>query len=152
LRSLALFENQIVGVGERGLVLRMTSTGVDLFTADETLDLRKIVVDGQYLFAMGSTTEKTPSSVILRSRDGAKSWERLKIDDGAVTTHDLMMSSGNGLICAPDGKIFTSHDFGATWSSSPQVSESDLLSIAYLDQKHIWILGSNGTVLRLQVV
>jgi len=86
------------------------------------------------------------SGVLLRSSNSGNTWEnKLPKSDGLP--YDLVKSDGMLWLIGASGQIHYSKDNGDSWMKFPSPTNSDLLSIYFLDQQTGWITGDRGTVL-----
>ena len=88
--------------------------------------------------------------------DGGKTWilgkrryQDYGYEDGTFyKTSIRFVNTKIGFITREDGLIFTSPDGGMNWYEQSKLTSESLNNLYALDEKNVWAVGSNGTVMK----
>jgi len=89
-------------------------------------------------------------SVILRTSDGGRTWERQLVDPNSWFYDIFFLDDQTGWVCGYHGLILKSTDAGRSWKKqqTPARSSLALLRIQFVDKDRGWAMGEDGVVLR----
>jgi photosystem II stability/assembly factor-like uncharacterized protein len=108
------------------------------------VDKNNVWAVGQMRLPDGTRIE----SIILKSSDGGRSWNRQFADRGSYFFDLCFVNSQTGWISGADGLILKSTDGGKGWAKQYTGTKSTLVEISFIDSDCGWALASNGEVLR----
>jgi photosystem II stability/assembly factor-like uncharacterized protein len=149
-----------IAVGNRGHIMRSSDGGsswsvvpcdAKAATTDSMSMTQITMYDSLHGFAAGFT------QVLLRTRDGGLSWQRLPNPLGGDSTSlgfsDIACPTPHTLIALMGGvvngqrrtAVYRSDDDGEHWSSVDIPTQSSLGSICFVDSLHGWIAGYGKT-------
>lgn len=79
------------------------------------------------------------------TRDGGKTWTEMSLPNGVVT---MRMGDQAWVAIGASGAVHVSTDSGATWNAAYTGTAAALNSLAFSDAKTVWVVGSEGTLLK----
>lgn len=148
--SVACAENgQIWAVGGN-TVLSNRGDGWQKNQLDAQYSFGKLKSIGKETWLLGGIQSEAElgldSGIVLRSKDSGQTWENRTPKFGGLQ-YDIFRQDGMLWLAGEGGQIHYSKDNGDTWLKSPNPSNSNLLSIYFLDSRSGWISGERGTIL-----
>jgi photosystem II stability/assembly factor-like uncharacterized protein len=88
---------------------------------------------------------------IFSTSDAGKSWQERNLEDEMVILNDVAFFNANvGLMVGETGSVFYTEDGGNTWARQDSVTEQALMRICIVDDKHAWVCGLKGVLLRTE--
>ena len=88
------------------------------------------------------------NGVILNTVDGGVTWAQQKSNIKKTLRAVAFLNARKGWAVGESGLILHTTDGGQTWKAQSNVAEQNLLDICVYKNRG-WIVGANGTILRL---
>ena len=140
---------EVWAVGDNGLVMHFQNTWATQYLNKEAFFMRvKAVGDDVWLIGgVRSRKQIQPEGLLLRSRNRQDWRDETPPSRGAFS--DMYLTGGEGWLVGAGGSIFHTSDEGHTWKPVQSPTDSDLLSIFFINRSQGWISGSRLTILAL---
>ncbi|OGU58654.1 MAG: hypothetical protein A2X64_09130 [Ignavibacteria bacterium GWF2_33_9] len=117
-------ENELFIVGSNGYLLYSSDNGNSwirkLTNTEETLTSIGYVQTNHTLFVIGS------NGTLLKSTNKGDDWEKIDLNFNSFL-YSISFSDNYGIITGDSGAVFTSVDYGETWSIEPKLTENRIL-------------------------
>ncbi|HET9136988.1 MAG TPA: YCF48-related protein [Candidatus Kapabacteria bacterium] len=142
-------KNYGYAVGDLGALIRTTDGGATWdFVPQNPLFARMYGIafpkgDSSRGIAVGS------SGTVLTTSDGGKHWIAAISPDKNASFYGVTFADSNtAFSCGSDGKIYTSTNFGTSWTSVTTPTGRDIFSISFSDHDHGWAAATGNVVLK----
>jgi len=148
-----LDDNNAWAVGNRGVVLHLTSKGEQVSLLPSWIEkaLYNVdFIDSQNGIAIGQ------DGLIVKTNDGGKTWRQIELilpleDWRPSLPHIFSLSRGSDpqklWAAGPGGTIIYSQDGGEKWEDFSLHRDVTLNGIAFASDTHGWVVGEFGTIL-----
>jgi len=153
-------QNRGWAVGSKGTLLQTTDGGHnwkshgastddvvrDIFFTDEKNGWLVCEVNAYQL-----KTVDEPRAYLMKTTDGGEHWKRIEIkgfDVDAILVRAVFSPNGRGWTFGEAGSIYTTSDFGDTWTKLRSPTRRLLLGGIFVDDDRGWIVGAGATIIQ----
>ncbi|MGI8836154.1 MAG: WD40/YVTN/BNR-like repeat-containing protein [Pyrinomonadaceae bacterium] len=92
-----------------------------------------------------------PRTYLMQTTDGGESWKRMNIrgaDVDARLVRAVFSRGGRGWAFGEAGAIFTTRDFGVSWTRLSSPTRHLLLGGDFVDEDRGWLVGAGATIIQ----
>ena len=92
-----------------------------------------------------------PRTYLMQTSDGGENWKRINIpsaDFEARLVRAVFSQGGRGWAFGEEGTIFTTRDFGASWTRLQSPTRHLLLGGTFIDEYRGWLVGAGATIIQ----